>query len=286
MSLRKDLPKTINNKWSKRDLDIFDNHRKAYKKTVKIAESCYGDRAFIASENSVQYHDCTKLLVMLTESGAKAAQLLLKVDITDGRHLSRAYDVITAFYIPQDVDITIRNNGMILGKFYGDSDEKDLETILQESRSIPTNESDNFLEHILFMARQGKIGFIHNQDKVITIDGIEYHRRICVQPFIPMAALPYANLYIESSQPSTVYLEINCLHTYTRSSFMRDSLICYIEQEKYANPIRIIKGGAVDMPYYPDDWTCEEREIQLPNIDIPIQQLPAWVDDTLNSSLV
>ena len=210
--LREDLPHRGAN-WSRDDIALFNEHRAKYKEGVQLAKSFYGDRAFIAGEESATVEGCMKLLTMMMNQGDSIAQLLMKCDTKDNKiALTRSYDVITAFYVPEDIKwLKVDSNGSILGEFHGKYIEVDLDEVLRQSWTVPSSEDSSHLEYILWVSRQGKIGFVHNQEEIIDIDGVRYNRLIFMQPMIPVAQCLFVNMTITTSGPCTVNCRRNLI---------------------------------------------------------------------------
>ena len=180
--IREDLPYD-NKKWSPQAMKIFNNNREDYKKTVAIAKSLYSNRAFIVDDKSATIDGVARLHAMMYIQGTESAQLLMKCT-TDNENkikLKREIDVITAFYVPENIKwLKVIANGSCIGEFNGSPNEPELEEILRQSWLVPGSE-DSHLEYILWLSQQGKIGFVHNQEKTIEIDGVNYNRLIFIQ---------------------------------------------------------------------------------------------------------
>ena len=230
--LRENLP--VKGKYSPETLKIFDKHRAEWRKSVERTKAVYGKRAFIANGEAANCDGATKMLVMMMEQGEDVAQLLMKYDLsTCQATISRSVDVFTAFYVPEDVGwLKVEANGNLLGTFYGDYHELELDQILRESWTLPRSENESYLEYILWVSRQGKIGFVHNQEETIEIDGIVYKRLIFLQPVLPICQCCYAQILITTSNPCTVYLEGSIVDHKFRNDLIRNDMLGWVEDTK------------------------------------------------------
>jgi hypothetical protein len=187
--LREDLPSRPDRTYDKETIKIFNDRRKEYRENVKLAKSFYGSVAAIVDEDSERIEGTSKMFMMMIKTG-KNAQLLVKFSPIEecGKYrinLVKSMDVITAFYIPEDLEwMKFTANEMTIGTFCGEPVEIDLERILADSLTVP-EVNDHFLEIILWRSRQGKYGIAHSQEKELIIDGITYKRVIFIQPMFP-----------------------------------------------------------------------------------------------------
>lgn len=266
--LREDLPYS-KKEWGDRAVEIFNQWRDDYKQGVKVAKKFYGDRAFIADGESLNHNSTTKLLMMMVEQGAKIAQLLVKSTTNTANiiKLTRAYDVITAFYVPEDVEwLKVISNGLTIGWFHGRYRELDLEDLLEQSWSMPESADESFLEYILWVSRQGKIGFVHNQEEDIEIDGVNYRRLIFMQPMLPIVQCAFTEVTIETSGPCTVYLEVSTCEGELRANLGHKPMTGWVEDLDDGIPLIQFSGGMVGKRYMMDK---ENGVDSLPTLELP-----------------
>jgi len=61
------------------------------------------------------------------------------------------------------------------------------------------------------------------------MDGIEYHKRIIMQPFIPLYVLPYSYVWLKSSRTCRIYIETGVLDSEYRRNLMPKQLAFFFE---------------------------------------------------------
>ena len=274
--LREDLPTHCTKRWDKDDIKTFNLVRDGYKGTVKQAKTYYGDRAFIANGEAATYDGFTRLLVMLAEQGAKVSQLLAEVKANDKGDIkfTRAYDVVTAVYVPEDLQSLhiIRNGGKIAEYTSGNSVTHDLDQILAESWTVPESEDESALEYILWVSRQGKIGFIHNQEETINLGGQTFKRLIVVQPYLPMAAILYSDAWLRTEPGVTLYLEVNCAANTARIELCKNEHILWTDRPW------MVKGGVFQDTIDVSKADTMYKELHLPQLDLPSIPEPPKLD--------
>ena len=269
--IREDLPYD-NKKWSPQAMKIFNNNREDYKKTVAIAKSLYSNRAFIVDDKSATIDGVARLHAMMYIQGTESAQLLMKCT-TDNENkikLKREIDVITAFYVPENIKwLKVIANGSCIGEFNGSPNEPELEEILRQSWLVPGSE-DSHLEYILWLSQQGKIGFVHNQEKTIEIDGVNYNRLIFIQPMLPICMCMFAHIDIYTSDPCNVYLEVSICSDLRGKMMRSDQMVGWVEDCDEEIPIIIYRVGTVMRPYLSQIESVNDNVLEIDKIELPI----------------
>nr|QBK85790.1 MAG: hypothetical protein LCMAC101_03850 [Marseillevirus LCMAC101] len=247
--LREDLPSRPDRRYDRETIKIFNEHRKEYRENVKLAKSLYGSIAAIIDEDCDQYEGETKMFIMMVKSG-KNGQMLIKHSPKEKNgeyfiRLNRKADIITAFYIPKDLEwMKFTTNQMTIGTFCGEPIEIDLETILAESLTVP-DVNDHFLEIILWKSRQGKYGVAHSQEEELTIDGVTYKRVIFIQPMFPLTSTPFCDHYIYLSDKRDIYIETGMALTELRNELCNSHMLAWCEDKTDQMPLVRIRDGSM-----------------------------------------
>lgn len=233
-----------------------------YQKSVDMAKTFLGDRAFMLDEES-RDRGYMALFIMMIKQEKKTGQLLIRhtTDDTGKFRISRTVDIITAFYIPENIQwvkLMADFNNITCSEWINDEkpDEKELEEVLEESRTVPETFD---LERLLEFSRQGNVGFIYNGEDTISIDGVRHYRVVLVHPFIPLHWLSYDNLILEMNTHCTFYIESVMVDSKIISDISRQELLLWSDMTKCL----ITKEGTLQ-PLY----NGESKINELPNIDI------------------
>lgn len=257
MKLREDLPMDItydsygNTVWSRKDIGIFNKYRKKYKQCVEYAKLYYGKhRCFMVDDPCSIYPDINMQMVasMLIEK-KEHIQALIKTETKNVKDrniifLQRAYDVVSAIYVPDHIrTMKVRFNGFEL-KFSLNPISRSLVDILEESRNLDFLNIVDDLEHILSLSNNVK-GVIHSQEEEIEIDGIKYNRVIPVQPFLPLVMLAFTDTVFEFSEPCSVYFENCIINNELRNKLLRENLVGWIENCNIKPPLFGLSDGMI-----------------------------------------
>jgi len=265
--LREDLPTKANDRFSDSFIKMCNNYRADYKKIVKITKELYTDRAVIVN-NLESYNNknntlnggnamkvfgggmCNLLLGGLIDNNTASSQVLLKKELKQEEPfiLIRSYDFITAFYVPKDLKwLKFWGGGIVLGQYWGRiRDDIDLEEILDQSKKVPDWQDKEFLEYILWLSKQGKVGMIHRQEEEIEIDGVTHVRLIFIQPLIPNVAITYHELKVEISEDRAIYIEMNYAANEYRTTIRNQKYIpIWIENESDNSPLCLVSDGFI-----------------------------------------
>ncbi len=204
-----DLPYVANDKYSQYMIDRCNEHRNSYKKEVAYAKSIYSDMSVRVTDKT-GYNKKDNTYYGYT----KARQLIVRADIKHNRRFTMIpeYSIISAFYLPAFYSGWIRlfTSVDLISEYNGQQiQETDLEEVLRQSQSVPSWNDREFLEHILWLSRQGLTGVIHRQAEEIEIDGLSYVRVLLVHPFLPIGMRGCTDTYwLESEYDVTIYLEV------------------------------------------------------------------------------
>jgi hypothetical protein len=253
-TLRENLPSRPNRIYDREAIQTFDENRREYRENVKMTKSLYGSMAAIVDEDSEQIEGVCKMFIMMTKTG-KNAQLLIKYSPKEEGDeyrikLNKNVDVITAFYIPKDLEwMKFYSGGALIGTFCGEPVEIDLERILAESHTIP-EVNDHFIEIILWKSRQGKIGVSHSQEKELVIDGVTYKRVIFVQPMFPITSTVFHEIYILLSDKRDIYLETGITQSDLRAKLLNESMLAWCEDKSDKMPLVRITHGMVGKSFH------------------------------------
>lgn len=177
--------------------------------------------------------------------------------------LKRARDLITAVYIPIDIDrvkLRVRSCGdsndervyndaysIIGNEFVLDaqliSDTKNINELLEECKLTPSQSGCN-IESLLEDSRNipSSEGYIHDGSAdFITIGGEEYRRVVLIEPCIPMCAMQYATVDIHFDRNVTFYAEVVTLTDATRCKFMKTNSVLYTRYS--SDPVIVLECG-------------------------------------------
>lgn len=238
-------------------------YRESYRKNAAMVKSLYGDRAFIAEDDhhgrqdgAGDFKGSMKAIMMLVLSKKKISQMLVKLKLDNSyvAVIRREYDLISAFYVPEDIKyVKLVCSGYVLGKYRGRFRDRSLEEIVTEAHTLPATHELTNLEYILWMSRQGKIGFTHNQEEFINIDGKVYRRLIFVQPVLPVCQCMYSKVEIISSDNRPIYAECLMCSQEIRRHYIENQTISWLEDEKDQCPLISFQDGvAVKLFTFPE----------------------------------
>ncbi len=258
--LREDLPSKPSRLYNHSVIKIFDQHRKEYLEGVARTKKLYGGTAMIVDDkaekaiesmaaNIADPDSITNALLRLISSKSAMVQQLVKVTPKNGKaSLSRNVDVITAFYVPDDLKwMEVEGGGVLLGRYTGKYSEIDVEEILRQSHEIP-EQDDTFLEYILWRHRKGKRGRAHSQAEEITIDGQVYKRAIYMHPLLPLIQCQFHEIKVFLSEVDRpFYIEGNLLDTDERNYWATHQFLSWIEDETLEIPLCRFTGGMCGM---------------------------------------
>ncbi len=246
--LLEDLPTTVSDKYSSHFISLCNKHRAKYKQEVAFLKEVYADLAVMVNNktmyNNMDYSlniydrmpfcDRYKNFMYAYLHEDRTCQKLVRADIKKDTPfmLSCEYSMITAFYLPKEhsgwIGLFMLGN-VLIGQYHGyQTHEIDLDDVLCQSKTVPSwDDGDNeFLEYILFLSRQGRIGVIHRRQEEIEIDGSRYVRILFVQPFLPLDLTTHLyNFFLKSDNDVTIYLEANNVD-YDKNLFDAHTLWC------------------------------------------------------------
>lgn len=264
--LREDLPTKPDRRYTREMIKIFNENRKDYHNEVEKAKKMYGNIAMIVDEDCDTFSGSIKGFMMMAKNQGKHAQLLLKKSPSSMKGdlhaimLTRNIDVITAFYIPEDIEyFSIDFNGLRL-TYTGTPIEIDLEVLLKESLSLPLIPDENFWEVILWKSRQEKYGMAHTQEPIMEIDGIIYKRVIFIQPYFPISCVPFNDATLLLSEKRDIFIEGNLLQNETRCN-IEGLKVGWVENKAQGIPLIRVMNGSLGMAYYQDENIKDELEV-------------------------
>ena len=261
--LRRDLPYSVSEQWNKEHIKIFNEHRSSYKKMVKmVEEEIYGDMAFIVSPEAEKHEGRTRSIMMTFEQNKKNAMQLLQITLKKQVH-DFSYtlpqiglvEAITAFYLPKTVTyLCFTADNIILGEYcdsLGSFEEESLNDLLEESWSVPEQENRNDLEALLWESRKGHVPFVHKQEEMIVINGIEYYRFIFFQPFFPLISQMFTTYRFVSNIECTIYVEGVMLSCDVRNFLIDGPTIGWMECSNFDCPLYKYEYGKINpIRYY------------------------------------
>jgi hypothetical protein len=184
-----DLPSsTENGRYTQEELVTFDQFREEFKQSVNRLASCdIRDQLTVEAEKRVDSHNnvdttCCRLTYVLHNN--TSMRHLQSVSLHSGcTCIDLIYDLITAIYVPVGLPWLDVDDGKcheIIARYKGSPDPP-LDTILQQAREIP-KVAVRSLESLLELTRR-YTKYVHAQEDMIIIDGIEYKRWQFCEPY-------------------------------------------------------------------------------------------------------
>lgn len=131
-----------------------------------------------------------------TSDSKKSVGYLTKIYNFNIKRIPRYTDIITAFYIPENCNracLYISVGGVNSLSKYESKGDKDLNTILNESQSVPHEVP---IERILDSSLNFEESCYYQQNSII-IDGHVYKRVVLCYPVIPLSAIGFHEVTVE-----------------------------------------------------------------------------------------
>lgn len=267
--MRTDLPTCSDAVYSPKQILLFDNYRAGYKQMVAFFDECLitttPDAKYI---NDTNYSDHLNTISIWHPIVSNKSLLTLRKQtptdqITHNSTINHEYDIITAFYVPTNLDwMQIQIGNRLTVEWSGQP--KLLEELLAVAQILP-RPNDDILDLAL---TDGHMGYIHKCENVITLDGISYTRVDPIQPFLPMVLLLFDAITVTTSSPNiTFWTEGTILNRETKTKLYLNEKIIFIENQ--LNPIcTIIDGMFVPVRIGLDDQPIQmvESSPAIPNI--------------------
>ncbi len=302
-----DLPYVANDRYSHQLIDQCNKHRAKYKEAVKLAHSLYVDKVVMINGTDIYnsetstcnshevlgaYNGDTKLLFAAVLEKTSSQQLI-RVDLQKDQRfvINRRYDVITAIYCPKEMAGTVcmsysDHDAHIIGTYRGyRALEPDLEDILAISKTVPDWVDREFLNYILWLSNQGRIGIIHRQEQEIEIDGTTYVRVLFTQPFLPLVGFPYFEFRLKSSNDITIYLEANFADHHMRRKLSQCDVI-WLDKEPNACPLFIDWVSSLQSPYPMDHYGGSLVDALATQMSVPCIDSELLVDNVGSPSVI
>lgn len=248
--------------------DYSEHEKNMYLESVEFAKKFYGDRAFRVDHEKF-YRGAGRLTMLHFMQKKSIGQQLVKYVINDtcALKIPSSFDVITAFYIPEDVKISLKANDDTIAEFFQEYPIQDLQDVLDESWTIPKEIS---LEQLLEISNIGNTGFIYNQDPEITIGGCKYIRTLLLHPFIPYSsAMLWVSLELQASEPCDVYIEMNMLHAELRRMIEKTPWMLWSD---LCGTV-LVKNGCIGHFLSDKSPTVDLHNPIVPSIDIPVHDV-------------
>jgi hypothetical protein len=196
-------------------------------------------------------------------------------------HSLRHVDVITAFYLPQEMrECTLTSNDMVIAEFYFDDSiavDPPLAEILNESNTLPSKANES-LEYLLTSTHQNKTGVIFNRQPIIEQGDTTYVRRILIQPWLPLLQTVFSIIRLVSKYSCPIMIEVMCLTESNRRKMLDDrrEIVCWGASTASSSRTPIFSLAPISSGAIYNKLSQEHREDELSSIHdlLPQPYLP------------
>jgi hypothetical protein len=242
---------------------------KSYKQNVEFAEKwLFGDKAVrhvgkdsvMLSYNSLRNESPGTQVMQLMHRYHLRMNIRICLDLD--------LDIITAFYIPKDLEyFKIYINRVVVATCrIDDQPSVELEELLRCATEVPADA----LENLLGLARGTDSDHSLDHRSEMTIEGVDYRRVVPIHPFIPFLGMyMYYSIYIEAGSPCTVYYEGSTIHSEARNSYQKLHNILYSPTTD-----TVLRNGCNDgdihRPLSQSQMVCEPLPLSIPDHSLDI----------------